>query len=77
VKNINIMAIINNEGEELECIYHTRDRWDEDINLFIKDEFQYLVMKESPTDLMDKVFAPLLNWYFESQKGDPQAKEIY
>lgn len=71
------MEIINNQGEILEHIYFTGDRWDEDINFFVNAEFKFSVFEESPIDLMEKVCAHLLYWYFESQKGNSQAKEIY
>ncbi|MEY2702206.1 MAG: hypothetical protein RLY43_839 [Bacteroidota bacterium] len=71
------MKIINPLGEVLENVYVTSDSWYEDINHFINAEFEFSVREDSPIDLMDKVCAHILHWYFESLNGDNHAKEIY
>jgi hypothetical protein len=67
------MHVINKEGQKLDVIYESHDRFLEDIDSYIEENYSY----QSFYSLLDLVSAHLLHWYFEYLKKDTEATLIY
>jgi hypothetical protein len=71
------MEIINKEGQTLEHIYTSHDRFLEDIDDYIDSNYYFNVSKVDTIELLDVVCAHLLFCYYESFSEGSQAKLIY
>jgi hypothetical protein len=71
------MYIINKEGKKLDEFYWSHDRFLEDIDDYISDNYNFIVSKENSVDLLDVVCGHLLYWYYKALDDEPQAKIIY
>lgn len=67
------MHMINKEGQKLDVIYESHDRFLEDIDSYIAVNYS----DRSFYSLLDLVSAHLLHWYFEYLKKDTEATLIY
>ena len=71
------MDIINKDGDILEHIYTSHDRFLEDINYYISENFCFSVSVDDTIDLLDCVCGHLLYWQYKTYSDDSQAKLIY
>lgn len=72
-----IMTIINNDGDILEYFYLSHDRFLEDLDLFISENFCFRVAINETINLLDCVCGHLLFWHYKSKSDNSQAKLIY
>lgn len=71
------MKIINKNGDVLEHIYTSHDRFFEDIDYYISENFCFSISVDDIIDLLDCVCGHLLYWQYKTYDEDPQAKLIY
>lgn len=71
------MKIINKNGDVLEHIYTSHDRFLEDIDNYISEKFCFSVSIDDTIDLLDCVCGHLLYWQYKTYSNDSQAKLIY
>ncbi len=71
------MNIINKDGDNLEHIYTSHDRFLEDLDDYISENFCFSVSIDDTIDLLDCVCGHLLYWHYKTYDDDSQAKLIY
>jgi hypothetical protein len=71
------MHVINREGIIIEHIYSSHDRFLEDIDDYINENFNFRVSKDNSIDLLDVVCGHLLHWQYKTYQNDEQAKLVY
>ena len=71
------MNIINKDGDILNHIYTSHDRFLEDIDDYISKNFCFRVSVDDTIDLLDCVCGHLLYWQYKTYSDDSQSKLIY
>jgi hypothetical protein len=71
------MNIINKDGDILDHIYSSHDRFLEDLDDYISENFCFSVSIDDTIDLLDCVCGHLLYWQYKTFGDDSQAKLIY
>jgi hypothetical protein len=71
------MNIINKDGDILDHIYTSHDRFLEDLDDYISENFCFSVSIDDTIDLLDCVCGHLLYWHYKTYDDDSQAKLIY
>ena len=71
------MYVINKEGVKLDYTYSSHDRFQEDIDYYINENFVFKVSGDDPINLLDVICGHLLHWYYKRFKEETQAKLIY
>ncbi len=71
------MNIIDKDGDILDHIYTSHDRFLEDLDDYISENFCFSVSIDDTIDLLDCVCGHLLYWQYKTYDDDSQAKLIY
>ncbi len=71
------MYVINKEGVKLDYTYSSHDRFQEDIDYYINENFVFKVSGDDPINLLDVICGHLLHWYYKTFKEETQAILIY
>jgi hypothetical protein len=71
------MYVINKEGIRLDLIYFGHDRFLEDIDDYIAENYFFKTSKDNPIELMDVVCGHLNYWKYKTYSDNQQAKLIY
>ncbi len=71
------MNIVSKDGDILDHIYTSHDRFLEDLDHYISKNFCFSVTINDTIDLLDCICGHLLYWQYKSFVDDSQAKLIY
>ena len=71
------MHVINKEGIRLDEMYSTHERFLEDIDDYINENYVFRVNRDYSIDLLDVVCGHLLHWQYKTYADDTHARLIY
>jgi hypothetical protein len=71
------MHVINKDDDLLEHLYTSHDRFLEDIDEYIDENYIYTASNEDSIAMLDLVCGHLLYWYYQTYQENSQAKLLY